>query len=68
MKLSSIAGRMLAILIVLTSSAVTGLALQAGSALNHSFVAPVPEDPTLALAILGGAGLAWQYFRSRSRK
>jgi len=28
----------------------------------------IPEDPTLVLVALGGAGVAWQYFRSRVRK
>ena len=27
-----------------------------------------PEDPTMVLLALGGAGMAWQYFRSRIRK
>jgi hypothetical protein len=28
----------------------------------------IPEDPTMVLVALGGAGVAWQYFRSRVRK
>lgn len=68
MKIRSIPGWTVGILIVLICSAVKGLAFQAGPALHPTFGAPIPEDPTLVLAILGGAGVAWQYFRSRARK
>jgi hypothetical protein len=58
----SVAVWALGILVVLTASAVP----------LWAFKAPVfiglPEDPTMVLVALGGAGLAWQYFRSRARK
>lgn len=64
MKMRSIAGWSLGILVALMASAVTGLAF------GHAplGLSEVPEDPTMILVALGGAGMAWQYFRSRARK
>jgi len=31
-------------------------------------LAPIPEDPSLVLGLLGGAGLAWQFYRAKFRK
>jgi hypothetical protein len=64
MKIRAILGWALGILVVLMSSAVTGLAFRN----TASFTQSVPEDPTAVLVALGGAGLAWQYLRSRVRK
>ncbi len=61
MKMRSIAVWTLGAFVVLMSTAVPVLA----------FTRPmmsVPEDPTMVLVALGGAGVAWQYFRSRARK
>ena len=62
MKILSIGGWTLVILAVLLSSAAPGLAFRS------LHLAPVPEDPTLVLVALGGAAVAWQYFRSRVRR
>ena len=59
MKLRSIAGWSVVLLVVLVSTAGRALAGENPGA---------PEDPTMVLVALGGAGMAWQYFRSRVRK
>jgi hypothetical protein len=63
MRIRSIAGWTLAALIVLVSSAVPVWAFT-----RPMLVPAGPEDPTMVLVALGGAGVAWQYFRSRVRK
>jgi hypothetical protein len=63
MRIRSILGCTLCTLVVLMSFAGTGLALANPLTFVH-----VPEDPTAVLVALGGAGLAWQYLRSRVRK
>jgi len=50
--------------VVLASSTSMGLAFVRPTLIPS----PVPEDPTMILVALGGAGIAWQYFRSRARK
>jgi hypothetical protein len=64
MKIRSILGWALGALVVLMSSAVPGLAFRNTASITLS----APEDPTAVLIALGGAGLVWQYFRSRARK
>jgi hypothetical protein len=64
MKMRLIASLTLGTLAILVACASTGLALT-----YPTLVPPtIPEDPTVVLAVLGGAGVAWQYFRSRARK
>ena len=56
-------GWALGLFVALMASPVTGLAL------GYPVLRPtVPEDPTIVLTVLGGAGLAWQYVRARARK
>jgi hypothetical protein len=62
MRIRSILGWTVGLTAALIASSVTGLAF--GYPVLHS----VPEDPTVVLTILGGAGLAWQYARSRARR
>jgi hypothetical protein len=63
MKMRLIASLTLGTLAVLVACASTGLAF------TYPALEPrIPEDPTIVLTIMGGAGVAWQYFRSRARK
>ena len=64
MRIRSLMGWTLGLLVAFMATSGTGLAL--GYPVLSP--APVPEDPTIILTVLGGAGLAWQYFRSRLRK
>jgi len=63
MKMRSLAGWALGVLVLTMSSSATALALA-----KPPLFSVVPEDPTMVLVALGGAGIAWQYFRSRVRK
>ena len=63
MRMRSILGWTLGLLGALMASSGTGLAVG-----YPVLSVPVPEDPTIVLTVLGGAGLAWQYFRTRTHK
>ena len=63
MSIRSLLGWTLGLVVAFMATAGTGLAL------GYPVLSPaVPEDPTMVLVALGGAGVAWQYFRSRARK
>jgi hypothetical protein len=53
-------------LVVLVFSGVVGSAL--GGTTPPTTTNHVPEASTLVLMAMGGAGVAWQYFRARVRK